>query len=202
MAVLSDQDIRRWAATDNLVEPFDNDKVQPASVDLTLDDEFSYQGPEKDRGRTMMELERGSEYAPDLAIDLANVKRAYEVWPLETVVVNSFRLEPGDFILGSTFETVSVPEDMVARVEGKSSLGRLGLLIHATAGFIDPGFKGTITLEICNLNDRAIILRPGLAICQISYTKLTSPATEPYGHPKLNSKYQGQDGVVASRYAG
>lgn len=187
-----------------VIDPLDESQIQPASIDLTLDDEFRFQGPEENRERTVMERERGEGYyTPDLAIDLAHVSRAFETWPLEHETVDSFRLEPGEFVLGSTAERVEIPDDLCARVEGKSSLGRLGLLVHLTAGYIDPGFKGKITLEIVNVNgDRPIILRPGMPICQLSLIQLTSSAERPYGHESRNSKYQNQTTVQGSRYDG
>lgn len=211
--VLSDRDIRwrlkrppiEFLRVPNhlIIDPLDESRIQPASIDLTLDNEFHYQGPEGQRERTVMEVERGYYYAPDLAIDLTNIKDAFETWPLEeSGPVDLFRIEPGEFILGSTVERVEIPADLCARVEGKSSLGRLGLLVHLTAGYIDPGFKGKITLEIVNLNERAIILRPGLSICQLSLIQLSSPAEAPYGHESRQSKYQDQKTVTASRYAG
>jgi dCTP deaminase len=109
-------------------------------------------------------------------------------------------LHPGEFVLGSTLERVGVPTDLVARVEGKSSLGRLGLVIHSTAGFIDAGFDGHVTLELANLANLPITLYPGMKIGQISFIKMTSPAEKPYGSGAKGSKYQGQRGPTPSRY--
>jgi dCTP deaminase len=114
----------------------------------------------------------------------------------------SLTLFPRDFCLATTEEYIRVPDDLVARVEGKSSLGRLGLTCHATAGFIDPGFEGRITLELYNMNPNPIVLRPGRAICQLSFMTLTEPAERPYGHPDLGSKYQGQKTTQESLYDG
>jgi dCTP deaminase len=111
-----------------------------------------------------------------------------------------FILHPGEFVLGSTLERVAVPNDLVARVEGKSSLGRLGLLIHSTAGFIDAGFDGHVTLELANVANLPITLYPGMKIGQISFMKMTSPAEKPYGSGAKGSKYQGQRGPTPSRY--
>jgi len=111
-----------------------------------------------------------------------------------------FILHPGEFVLGSTLERVAVPNDLVARVEGKSSLGRLGLLIHSTAGFIDAGFDGHVTLELANVANLPITLYPGMKIGQISFMKMTSPAENPYGSGAKGSKYQGQRGPTPSRY--
>jgi dCTP deaminase len=112
----------------------------------------------------------------------------------------SFMVHPGEFVLGSTLERVAVPTDLVARVEGKSSLGRLGLVIHSTAGFIDAGFDGHVTLELANLANLPITLYPGMKIGQISFIKMTSPAEKPYGSGAKGSKYQGQRGPTPSRY--
>lgn len=103
----------------------------------------------------------------------------------------SFIVQPGEFVLGVTMEKISVPDDLVVRVEGRSSLGRLGIIVHSTAGFVDPGFVGTITLEISNLNRLPVALYPGMRVCQLAFEMMTSPADTPY-NLKLNSKYQGQ----------
>jgi dCTP deaminase len=119
---------------------------------------------------------------------------------VEVAEGESFMLHPGEFVLGSTLERVAVPTDLVARVEGKSSLGRLGLVIHSTAGFIDAGFDGHVTLELANLANLPITLYPGMKIGQISFIKMTSPAEKPYGSGAKGSKYQGQRGPTPSRY--
>jgi dCTP deaminase len=111
-----------------------------------------------------------------------------------------FMLHPGEFVLGSTLERVGVPDDLVARVEGKSSLGRLGLLIHSTAGFVDAGFEGHITLELSNAANLPITIYPGMKIGQISFLEMTTPAEHPYGSATTGSKYQGQRGPTPSRY--
>lgn len=108
-----------------------------------------------------------------------------------------FVLAPGEFALGTTIERVTVPDDLVARVEGRSSIGRLAVIVHATAGFIDPGFRGEITLELANLGARPAVLDPGMRICQIVFQLLTSPAERPYG-PRRGSKYSGQRGPTPS----
>src|SRR5207249_9091798 len=110
----------------------------------------------------------------------------------------SFILHPGEFVLGSTLERVVLPDDLVARLEGKSSLGRLGLLIHSTAGYVDPGWNGYLTLELSNVANLPITLYPGMRIGQISFFRLTSPAEAPYG--KAGNKYQGQRGPTPSRF--
>ena len=109
-------------------------------------------------------------------------------------------LHPGEFVLGSTLERIGVPDDLVGRVEGKSSLGRLGLLIHSTAGFIDAGFDGHITLELANVASLPITLYPGMKIGQVSFMQMTTPADRPYGSGASGSKYQGQRGPTPSRY--
>ena len=111
-----------------------------------------------------------------------------------------FILHPGEFVLGSTLERIGVPGDLVGRVEGKSSLGRLGLLIHSTAGFIDAGFDGHITLELANVASLPITLYPGMKIGQVSFMQMTTPADRPYGSGASGSKYQGQRGPTPSRY--
>jgi dCTP deaminase len=131
----------------------------------------------------------------DVKKDLTDLTELVEVAEGE-----SFMLHPGEFVLGSTLERVGVPTDLVARVEGKSSLGRLGLVIHSTAGFIDAGFDGHVTLELANLANLPITLYPGMKIGQISFIKMTSPAEKPYGSGAKGSKYQGQRGPTPSRY--
>jgi dCTP deaminase len=166
------------------VEPWDPAMVQPASIDLRLGDSFR-----------VFHNHRAT------AIDLRDP-------PLnltEEVVVaqgEPFALHPGDFCLGRTLEWVRIPDDIVARIEGKSSLGRLGLIVHATAGFCDPGFEGTLTLELNNLTRIPILLRPGLPIAQLSFMTLDRPALRPYGSPGLGSHYQGQTAATESRYEG
>jgi dCTP deaminase len=113
---------------------------------------------------------------------------------------DAFILHPGEFVLGSTSEQVTLPDDLVARIEGKSSLGRLGLLIHSTAGFIDAGFSGHITLELSNVANLPITLYPDMKIGQISFLRMTTPADVPYGSARVGSKYQGQRGPTPSRY--
>jgi dCTP deaminase len=110
-----------------------------------------------------------------------------------------FIIQPGEFVLAATLETITLPDDIVARVDGKSSLGRLGLLIHATAGFVDPGWTGRLTLELSNVAKMPIAVRPGMRICQISFLRLSTPAERLYGSPELGSKYQGQTEPTASR---
>ena len=181
---ISDKTIRDAVSSGELgVTPGPTDiQYQPASLDLHL-------------GREFFSFSNGHEpIDPDMPFD--------ESWGEKIVLPDStefFLLEEGRFLLATTVETVRMPNDWVARVEGRSSLGRLGLIVHATAGFIDPGFTGQITLEMFNLGHRPIKLRPGMRICQLSFTKLDQPAVRPYGHPELKSKYNGQVGVTSSK---
>lgn len=182
--ILSDGTIRRLLGEGRLIlDPLEPQQVQPASVDVRLGDEFLVF-----RNHTCEVIDPF-----DKPADL-----------MESVTVSdggAFILHPGEFVLGTTLEQIGLPDDIVARVEGKSSLGRLGLLIHATAGFVDPGWKrGQITLELSNVATLPIKLWPGMKIGQLSFHMLDAPAERPYGHPELNSKYVGQSGPVASQY--
>ena len=166
------------------IDPWDPQRVQPASVDLRLGDSFR-----------VFHNHRAS------AIDLRNPPSGLT----EEVVVppdESFVIHPGEFCLGRTLEWVELPDDVVARIEGKSSLGRLGLIVHATAGFCDPGWKGTLTLELNNLTRVPIKLYPTLPIAQLSFMALDRPAQRPYGSADLGSHYQGQRAATESRYEG
>jgi dCTP deaminase len=182
--ILSDRDIlERLKRGDLVVDPLDEPdvQVQPASVDLRLGREF---------------LVFRNPHIPYL--DPAAVPPDHT----ETVSLPSdgmLILHPGEFVLGSTYERLRLPHDLVARVDGRSSLGRLAVVVHATAGFIDPGFEGRITLELSNLGRVPVALRPMMRVSQISLHQMTSPAQRPYGHPDRRSKYQGQPGPVASR---
>jgi dCTP deaminase len=182
-SVLSDGTITRLVDEGRIrIDPWNPALVQPASVDLRLGDSFR-----------VFHNHRAS------AIDL---RRPPENLTEEVVVPEgeSFIIHPGEFCLGRTLEWVELPDDIVARIEGKSSLGRLGLIVHATAGFCDPGWKGTLTLELNNLTRVPIILHPGLEIAQLSFMTLDRPALRPYGSPDLGSHYQGQRAATASRY--
>lgn len=184
-SVLSDGTIRRLVEAGRItIEPWDPNMVQPASVDLNLGPSFrvfhNFRVP-----------------AIDLADPPTNLTEHVELAAGE-----SFVIHPGEFVLGRTEEFVEIPDDIVARIEGKSSLGRLGLIVHATAGFVDPGFKGTLTLEITNLTRVPIILWPGKPIAQLSFMTLDAPAERPYGHPDLGSHYHGQVEATESRYEG
>jgi len=166
------------------IDPWDPSLVQPASVDLRLGDSFR-----------VFHNHRTS------AIDLRSPPSGLT----EEVMIGadeSFVIHPGEFCLGRTLEWVELPDDIVARIEGKSSIGRLGLIVHATAGFCDPGWKGTLTLELNNLTRVPIKLYPGLQIAQLSFMSLDRPALRPYGSPELGSHYQGQRAATESRYEG
>jgi dCTP deaminase len=182
--VLSDGTIRRLVDEGRIVvRPWEPSLVQPASIDLRLGDSFR-----------VFHNHRAE------AIDL---RAGPPAGLTEEVVVESeegFVIHPGEFCLGRTEEWVELPEDVVARIEGKSSLGRLGLIVHATAGFIDPGWKGTLTLELNNLTRVPIKLYPGLLIAQLSFMGLDRPAERPYGSAELGSHYQGQVAATESRY--
>jgi dCTP deaminase len=184
-SVLSDGTIRELVEAGRIqIDPWDPALVQPASVDLRLGDSFR-----------VFHNHRTS------AIDLRNPPDNLT----EAVVVpedEPFVIHPGEFCLGRTLEWVRIPDDIVARIEGKSSLGRLGLIVHATAGFCDPGFEGTLTLELNNLTRVPIKLYPKLPIAQLSFMTLDRPAEKPYGTPGLGSHYQGQRSATESRYEG
>jgi dCTP deaminase len=183
-SVLSDGTIRRLVEAGRMkIEPFDPALIQPASIDLRLGDSFR-----------VFHNHRTS------AIDLRDPPQGLT----EEVVAGEegFVIHPGEFCLGRTEEWVELPDDVVARIEGKSSLGRLGLIVHATAGFIDPGWKGTLTLELNNLTRVPIKLYPGLLIAQLSFMALDRPAERPYGSKALGSHYQGQVAATESRYMG
>ncbi len=180
--LLSDRDIRAELAAGRVaLEPFDEAMVQPSSIDFRLDKFFR-----------VFENHRYPHIDP--AEDQTDLTRM-----VEAVGDEPFILHPGEFVLGSTYEVVSLPDDIAARVEGKSSLGRLGLLTHATAGFVDPGFSGHVTLELANVATLPIKLYPGMKIGQLCFFRLSSPAEHPYGSEKYGSRYQGQRGPTPSR---
>lgn len=182
--VLSDRSIKEEIAKGRIViKPFDPQCIQPASVDIHLD-----------RKLLVFRTWRRPFY-----IDVrGSVDDLTE--PVEIEDDKPFLLGPGEFVLGSTLESLSLPDDIVGRLEGKSSLGRIGLLIHSTAGYVDPGWKGNLTLELSNVAKLPVTLYYRMRIGQISFIRLTSPAERPYGSPGLGSKYQGQTGPTASRY--
>jgi dCTP deaminase len=181
--ILSDRTIREQLAAGRIgIDPFDESCIQPSSVDLRLDRLFRVF-----LNHTMSVI--------DVRKDLSDLTQEVEI-----AEGDAFILHPGEFVLGSTSERISVPDDIVARIEGKSSLGRLGLLIHSTAGFIDAGFSGHITLELSNVANLPITLYPGMKIGQVSFLQMTTPADVPYGSSRVGSKYQGQRGPTPSRY--
>ena len=181
--VLSDRSIREAIAAGRLVvDPLADDGIQPSSVDLHLDNLFRvFLNPTMD----VIDVKADQE-------DLTELVKVPED--------QFFVLHPGEFVLGSTSELVTLPDDLVGRIEGKSSLGRIGLLVHATAGFCDPGFSGHLTLELSNVANLPIRLYPGMKIGQVSFFEMTTPADNPYGKKSLGSKYQGQRGPTPSRY--
>ena len=182
--LLSDRDIRKELAEGRVVlDPLDDAMVQPSSVDVRLDRFFRLFDNHK------YAVIDPAQHQPDLT-------RLVEVDGDDP-----FILHPGEFVLGSTYETVTLPDDVAARLEGKSSLGRLGLLTHSTAGFIDPGFSGHVTLELSNVATLPIKLWPGMKIGQLCFFRLSSPAEHPYGSDRYGSRYQGQRGPTASRSA-
>ena len=181
--ILSDRTIREELAAGRIViDPLDEGSVQPSSVDLRLDRLFRVF-----LNHTMPVI--------DVKRDLEDLTRLVEIQPDD-----AFILHPGEFVLASTYERIGIPDDLVARIEGKSSLGRLGLLIHSTAGFIDAGFCGHITLELSNVANLPITLYPEMKIGQVSFLRMTTPADAPYGSSSTGSKYQGQRGPTPSRY--
>lgn len=181
--ILSDRSIREAIDSGHIkIDPLDDNNIQPSSVDLRLDNSFRV--------------------FSNHACGYIDVKE--DISELTTLVVTEkdtpFILHPGEFVLGSTLESVALPFDLVARLEGKSSLGRLGLLIHSTAGFVDAGFEGQLTLELSNVANLPITLYPDMKIGQISFHKMTSPADKPYGSQELSSKYMHQHGPASSLY--
>ncbi len=181
--ILSDRTLREQIGAGRIViEPFDERCIQPSSIDVKIGNLF----------RVFRNHTAG----------IIDVKRNQEdLTELITIAEDGvFMLHPGEFVLGSTLERVAVPDDLVGRVEGKSSLGRLGLIIHSTAGFIDAGFDGHITLELTNIATLPITLYPGMKIGQVSFMQMTTPADRPYGSGAQGSKYQGQRGPTPSRY--
>ncbi|MGH3507560.1 MAG: dCTP deaminase [Nocardioidaceae bacterium] len=180
--LLSDRDILAEIKAERvLLDPLDVDMIQPSSIDVRLDRFFR-----------VFENHRYPHIDP--AADQPDLTRAVEPEGDEP-----FILHPGEFVLGSTYEVVTLPDDVAARLEGKSSLGRLGLLTHSTAGFIDPGFSGHVTLELSNVATLPIKLWPGMKIGQLCFFRLSSPAENPYGSAKYGSRYQGQRGPTPSR---
>jgi dCTP deaminase len=180
--VLSDRTIRRLLGEGRIgIEPYEEELLQPSSVDVRVDRFFR--------------VFHNARYP------FIDVKQPMDdLTELVEVDSEPFILHPGEFVLGSTLERIRLPDDLVARLEGKSSLGRLGLLIHSTAGFIDPGWDGHVTLELSNVANLPITIYYGMPIGQLSFVQLSEPAETPYGSKALSSKYQGQAGPTPSRY--
>ena len=180
--ILSDRDIEQAVESGRIgIDPYERSHVQPSSVDLRVDRRFrvfeNHLYPIIDPKVHQPDLTKEMEVPPD----------------------SRFVLHPGEFVLGATFERITLAADIVARLEGKSSLGRIGLLIHSTAGFVDPGFDGYLTLELANVANLPIAIYPEMLIGQISFYQLSSPAGRPYGSSPSGSKYQGQRGPTPSR---
>jgi dCTP deaminase len=183
--ILSDRTLREQLAAGRIViDPLDESLIQPSSIDVRISNLF----------RVFRNHTRG---VIDVKLDMVDLTELIEI---PSGSEEPFILHPGEFVLGSTLERIGVPDDLVGRVEGKSSLGRLGLLIHSTAGFIDAGFDGHITLELANVASLPITLYPGMKIGQVSFMQMTTPAERPYGSGATGSKYQGQRGPTPSRY--
>ena len=181
--ILSDKSIREELASGRIViDPLDESCIQPSSVDLHVDALFRVF---RNDSTPFIDPKQPQE-------DLTEM--------VEVTDGRAFILHPSEFVLGSTRERVALPDDLVARLEGKSSLGRLGLLIHSTAGFVDAGWDGHLTLELSNVANLPIAIYPGMKIGQISFLRMTSPADVPYGSSHTGSKYQGQRGPTPSRY--
>ncbi|MDN4480727.1 dCTP deaminase [Demequina muriae] len=180
--LLSDRDIRAQIDSGRVaLDPYEPDMIQPSSIDVRLDKFFRI-------------FDNHKYAAIDPSVEQPDLTRLIEVDD-----DRPFVLHPGEFVLGSTFESVTLPDDIAARLEGKSSLGRLGLLTHSTAGFIDPGFEGNVTLELSNTATLPINLWPGMKIGQLCFFQLSSAAEHPYGSGKYGSRYRGQRGPTASR---
>jgi dCTP deaminase len=181
--VLADRTIRRLVGEGRIgIDPFEDSLVQPSSVDVRVDRYFR--------------VFRNARYPYiDVKEPMEGLTELVEIDAAEP-----FILHPGEFVLGSTLERVTLPDDLVARLEGKSSLGRLGLLIHSTAGFIDPGWDGHVTLELSNVANLPITIYYAMKIGQLSFVEMTEPAETPYGASTLGSKYKGQTGPTPSRY--
>ncbi|MDR2673064.1 MAG: dCTP deaminase [Coriobacteriales bacterium] len=179
--VLSDRTLKEELAAGRIIiDPFLPTDIQPASIDLHLGDSFR--------------VFRNSRYPfidPNVSQpDLTELMLATKTDP--------FVLHPGEFVLGTTLERVALPNDILGRLEGKSTLGRIGLLIHSTAGYVDPGWNGHLTLELSNVANLPILLTPGMRIGQIAFERMSTPVDKPYGHPDLGSHYQGQAGPTPS----
>lgn len=186
MAILSDKDIKEHLKSGKIViNPLTNPEVQiqPSSVDLRIGSEF--------KGFRII---RKPCIDPMDQSDLDSYMESFYIDEGEPFIIH-----PGEFALATTYETIKLPHDLVARVEGRSSMGRLGVTMHVTAGYIDPGFMGKITLEISNIGKMPVALYTGQRVCQIVFETMTSPSERPYGHPERDSKYMGQKSPVSSK---
>jgi len=186
MAILSDTDIKNYLDKGKiLIHPLEDPEIQiqPSSVDLRIGDEF--------KGFRII---RKPVIDPMDKSDLESYMESYYLDEGEPFIIH-----PGEFALATTYETVKLPSDLVARVEGRSSMGRLGITMHVTAGYIDPGFHGKITLEISNIGKMPVALYTGQRVCQIVFETMTSPSEKPYGHPDRDSKYMGQESPITSK---
>jgi dCTP deaminase len=186
MAILSDRDIKKCLETGQiLIEPLENPErqIQPSSVDLRIGNEF--------KGFRII---RKPCIDPMDKTDMDSYMESFYIDDGEPFIIH-----PGEFALATTYETVKLPDNLVARVEGRSSMGRLGITMHVTAGYIDPGFHGRITLEISNIGKMPVALYTGQRVCQIVFETMTSPSEKPYGHPDRDSKYMGQQRPETSK---
>lgn len=185
MAILSDKTIKKYLEEGKIViDPLkDEQQIQPSSVDMRLGDEFK-----------VFKVIRKPYIDPKDEEDIAEYMESSTVPEGEAFIIH-----PNEFALATTQEYVKVPDDLVARVEGRSSMGRLGVTMHVTAGYVDPGFEGRITLEISNIGAMPVALYPGQRVCQLVFETMTTPAELPYGHPKRNSKYMKQLKPESSR---
>ncbi|MDL2246460.1 dCTP deaminase [Methanobrevibacter sp. OttesenSCG-928-K11] len=185
MAILSDKDIKKYLDDKKIIiDPLEDEKqIQPSSVDLRIGKEFK-----------VFKVIRKPYIDP---LDEEDVASYMESSTVEDG--KAFIIHPNEFALATTEEYIKVPDDLVARVEGRSSMGRLGVTMHVTAGYIDPGFEGKITLEISNIGAMPVALYPGQRVCQVVFETMTSPSEKPYGHPDRNSKYMGQKRPESSR---
>jgi dCTP deaminase len=185
MAILSDKSIKEYLKEGKIViDPIkDEQQIQPSSVDMRLGDEFK-----------VFKVIRKPYIDPKDEEDIAEYMESSTVPEGEAFIIH-----PNEFALATTHEYVKVPDDLVARVEGRSSMGRLGVTMHVTAGYVDPGFEGRITLEISNIGAMPVALYPGQRVCQLVFETMTTPAELPYGHPKRNSKYMKQLKPESSR---
>ncbi len=186
MAILSDSDIKKHIEKGLiLIDPLEDPErqIQPSSVDLRIGSEF--------KGFRII---RKPCIDPKDESDIESYMESFHITDKEPFIIH-----PGEFALATTFERVKLPDNLVARVEGRSSMGRLGITMHVTAGYIDPGFCGKITLEISNIGKMPVALYPGQRVCQIVFETMTSPAEKPYGHPDRDSKYMGQTRPESSR---